>query len=80
MSHQELSSRIRATKNFLQRELVRNRTHADSSALSYRQIGDRMDMIHEAERIGVRNLDDRKNRKIVRMINELEGLRNVNLN
>lgn len=80
MSSQELHAKILATKSFLQREIVKNKTNADPEALTFRQIGTRLDMIHEAERVGVRNLGERQNRKLTRMISELERLRNVNLN
>ncbi|RMG26704.1 MAG: hypothetical protein D6730_08540 [Bacteroidetes bacterium] len=80
MSSQELHAKILATKSFLQKEIVKNRTKSDPGALTFRQIGTRLDMIHEAERVGVRNLGERQNRKLTRMIAELEKLRNVNLN
>lgn len=80
MSSQDLHAKILATKSFLNKEIVRNRTGSDPEALSFRQIGVRMDMIHEAERVGVRNLGERQNRKLTRMIDELENIRNVSLN
>ena len=76
MTAQDLHARIQATKNFLNRELVRNRTN-QTTVLTFREIGKKMDMIHEAERVGVRNLGEYQNRKLTRMINELEELRNV---
>ena len=75
MKQNELQSKILAAKSFLNAEIVRIRTNKDTiSALSYREIGDRMDMIHEAERIGVRNLDDRYTRRITRLISQLESI------
>jgi len=80
MSLQELHAKILATKSFLHKETVRNRTNSDSGALTFREIGNRLDMIHEAERVGVRNLGERQNRKLTRMIADLEQIRNVSLN
>jgi hypothetical protein len=80
MSAQELHSKIQATKAFLTRETVRLRTVEAPGTLSFREIGTRMDMIHEAERIGVRNLEERQSRKLKKMIRELEANRNVSLN
>ena len=81
MSSQELLSKVNATKSFLHREQVRLRTQSTvDSLLSFREIGTRMDMIHEAERVGVRNLGENQSRKLQRMIAELETLREVSLN
>ena len=81
MSSQELHAKILSTKAFLDRELVRIKTQNDGpGTLTYREIGSRMDMLHEAERIGVRNLGERQSRKLKKMISELEDLRNVSLN
>ena len=79
MKAQELHARIRATKDFLNREIVRNRVEGES-LLDFREIGVRMDLLHEAERIGVRNLGEHQNRKLTRMIAELEQLGNISLN
>lgn len=80
MNSQELYAKILATKAFLNREIVRQKTNAEVTTLSFREIGTRLDMIHEAERVGVRNLGELQNRKLVRMINELDNLRDVSLN
>lgn len=81
MSTQELSAKVRATKYFLDREIVRIRTgESDGSTLSFREIGTRMDMIHEAERVGIRNLGESQARKLSKMIHELEAERSVSLN
>ena len=80
MSVSEMQAKIQATKSFLNREIVRLRTEDDPGSLTFREIGVRMDMIHEAERVGVRNLGERENRKLKRMIRELEEMRQVNLN
>jgi hypothetical protein len=80
MSTKELQSKIQATKSFLQREIVRNRIQSDPNALTFREIGLRMDLIHEVERVGLRNLGERENRKLVKMISELEENRRVSLN
>ncbi len=80
MSSQELHAKILATKSFLNRELVRNRTQNDDTVLNFREIGVRMDMIHEAERVGVRNLGETQSRKLTRMIANLEDQIGVSLN
>ena len=80
MNSQELHAKILATKAFLNREIVRQRTSAEETKLSFREIGTRLDMIHEAERVGIRNLGEIQNRKLTRMISELENLQHVSLN
>ncbi|MCI4668998.1 MAG: hypothetical protein MRZ79_12765 [Bacteroidia bacterium] len=79
MNVQELQAKVLATKQFLDKEIVRNK-RGETSFLSFREIGDRMDMIHEAERVGVRNLGERQNRKLTRMIRQLEDMTNVSMN
>ncbi len=80
MSSQELHAKILATKSFLNRELVRNRKQGTETTLNFREIGVRMDMIHEAERVGVRNLGETQSRKLTRMIDQLENQIGVSLN
>lgn len=81
MSTQELHSKVRSTKAFLGREIVRLRTGEQTDdSLSYREISTRMDMIHEAERVGIRNLGESQARKLRKMIDELEELRAISLN
>lgn len=74
MTEYDLTSKVVAAKSFLNSEIVRIRTNKHTvSALSYREIGDRLDMIHEVERVGVRNLDDRELRRITRLVSQLEN-------
>ncbi len=80
MSSQDLHAKILATKSFLNRELVRNRNQGDTTVLNFREIGVRMDMIHEAERVGVRNLGETQSRKLTRMIAQLEDQIGISLN
>lgn len=81
MTISELHAKLQATKAFLHKEIVRNRIAPElEQTLSYREIDTRLDMIHEAERVGVRNLGERANRKLKRMIRDLESDRNVSLN
>ena len=81
MSAQELHAKIQATKSFLNQEMVKNKLHTKrDGTMSFREIGTRLDMIHEAERVGVRNLGERQNRKLTRMINQLEEMQKVSLN
>ncbi|MEL6732057.1 MAG: hypothetical protein AAFV78_15090 [Bacteroidota bacterium] len=75
-----MHAKVLATKHFLNKEIVRNKKSSNEAMLTFREIGVRMDMIHEAERKGVRNLDERENRKLTRMISELERLANISLN
>ncbi|MEL6674134.1 MAG: hypothetical protein AAFR61_18155 [Bacteroidota bacterium] len=81
MSAQELHAKIQATKKFLNQEMVKTKLQQEADTLmSFREIGTRLDMIHEAERVGVRNLGERQNRKLTRMINQLEEMKNISLN
>lgn len=80
MTAQDLHAKIQATKRFLQKEIVRNRLTDSEPMLTFREIGVRMDMLHEAERVGVRNLGERQNRKLTRMIQELEDRNGMSLN
>lgn len=80
MTAQDLHAKVQATKRFLQKEIVRNRTNRDGATLTFREIGVRMDMLHEAERVGVRNLGEYQNRKLTRMIRDLEKRDGVSLN
>lgn len=69
----ELHDKIVAAKSFLNSEIVRIRTNKTTvTTLSYRELGDRMDMIHEVERVGIRNLSEREMRRISRLITQLE--------
>ena len=75
MTVNELHEKVLAAKHFLNSEIVRIRTNKDTvSALSYREIGDRMDLIHEVERVGIRNLNDRETRRIKRLVSQLESI------
>jgi hypothetical protein len=77
MTAQDLHAKLQITKSFLNREVVRNKTNPEQRRMSFREIGVRLDMIHEAERKGVRNLGERENRKLTRMIDQLEELNDV---
>ncbi|MEM6766610.1 MAG: hypothetical protein AAF824_01450 [Bacteroidota bacterium] len=80
MTAKELQVKIQDTKSFLNREIVRIRTNMPNSSLSFREIGVKMDMIHEAERVGVRNLGESQNRKLTKMIEEVEKMKSISLN
>ena len=73
MTSTELHARILRAKSILNSELVKIKTEG-SANLSFREIGDRLDMIHEVERIGVRNLGERDSRKITRMLSSLDEI------
>jgi hypothetical protein len=76
MTAQELHAKLQITKSFLNREVVRNKTNPDQRRMSFREIGVKLDMIHEAERKGVRNLGERESRKLTRMLGQLEDMIN----
>lgn len=80
MSVSELSAKIQASKSLLQKEMVRCKINPNASSMTVREIGMRLDMIHEAERKGVRNLEENQSRKLTKMINDLEKQGLVNLN
>ena len=73
MTINELHSKIVAAKNFLNAEIVRIRTnHEQATDYGFREIGDRLDMIHEVERRGIRNLNEGETRRITRLLVQLE--------
>ncbi|MDX1907645.1 MAG: hypothetical protein SF053_11470 [Bacteroidia bacterium] len=77
----ELFSKLQATKDFLHREMVRHKTQGNGASLmTFREIGSRLDTIHEAERQGIKNLDELQARKLTRIINETERFWNVSPN
>ncbi len=79
MTVNELHAKINAAKALLNNEIVRIKTSGEADWLNYREIGDRLDLIHEVERIGIRNLGERDVRKITRMLvtlDELQASRN----
>ncbi len=80
MTSQDLHAKLLASKRFLQKELINNKLQTGTQVLNFREIGKRMDMIHEAERVGVRNLGERQNRKLTRMISELEQIGGSSMN
>lgn len=71
MTHTDLQSQIVAAKKHLNSEMVRLKTTGEGSVVSFRMLGDHLDLIHEVERIGVRNLNERENRKVTRMLTRL---------
>ncbi|TAE49769.1 MAG: hypothetical protein EAZ89_13615 [Bacteroidetes bacterium] len=75
----DLQTRIQLSKDLLQKEIVRNRT-SGVSTLSFREISVKMDLLHEVERVGIRNLGENEERKLTRMITELEKMFNISPN
>jgi len=75
MTTQELYEKVQETKAFLNREAVRIKLNTDAVTLSRQELGRRMDMIHEAERVGIRHLDERTSRKLTKMIDEIEEMK-----
>jgi hypothetical protein len=75
MTINDLHSKIAAAKHFLNSEMVKIRTSGETvSAFGLRELGDRLDMIHEVERRGIRNLDDRELRRISRLVLQIEDI------
>lgn len=72
MVNNDLHVKILGAKNYLNAELVKIKTDNEYKSLGYREINDRLDMIHEVERIGYRNLNEREMRKINRMLEILD--------
>lgn len=73
MTINELHSKIVAAKSFLNSEIVMIRTNGQKvTQFGYRELGDRLDMIHEVERRGIRNLNEAETRRITRLITSLE--------
>ena len=68
MIQTDLHTRILTAKKLLNAKLVRLKTSSDSTPVSYRELNERLDLIHEVERIGLRNLTDRDLRKLNRML------------
>lgn len=74
MTLNELHSKINAAKVFLNAEMVKIRTnHTTVSTMGFRELGDRLDMIHEVERIGIRNLNEGETRRITRLLSQLDA-------
>lgn len=72
----DLQFKIAAAKHFLNSEMVKIRTNGETvSAFDLRELGNRLDMIHEVERRGIRNLDEREIRKISRLMVQIEDIR-----
>lgn len=81
MTTQELYEKVQETKAFLNREAVRIKLKTDAVSLTPQELSRRMDMIHEAERVGIRHLDERTSRKLTKMIDEIDGMKqSVSLN
>ena len=74
MYNNELHTKVLSAKQFLNGELVRLKTNGVSSPLQYREINDRLDLIHEVERVGFKNLGDREMRKLNKMLSTLNGV------
>lgn len=75
MTINELHTKIVAAKNFLNSEMVKIRTSGETvSTFGLRELGDRLDMIHEVERRGIRNLDERDLRRISRLVVQIEDI------
>lgn len=80
MDAKELHNKIQASKAFLNREMVRLRTTGESAFFTLDEAGSRIDVLHEIERIGLRNIGEREGRKLKRVLVELETRGAISLN
>lgn len=71
----ELTVRVAEAKKYLNDEIVRIKTTTKASPQNYREIGDRLDMIHEIERIGIRNLNSDQMRRVSRMLSQVDAMK-----
>ena len=75
MTTEQLHEKINEAKHYLNVEMVKIRTTGEESIMNFREIGQRLDMIHEVERVGIRNLGENQVRKITRMLALLDEVR-----
>lgn len=74
-----LEEKVKIVKKTLEMELnniKRNLPHT----LTYEELGNHMDVIHECERKGIRNLNELETIKIYRIINTISNKLNLSLN
>ncbi len=74
-----LEEKVKIAKRTLEMELnniKRNLPHS----MSYEELGNHMDIIHECERKGIRNLSELETIKIYRIINSINSKLNLSLN
>lgn len=74
-----LEEKVKIVKKTLEMELnniKRNLPHT----LTYEELGNHMDVIHECERKGIRNLNELETIKIYRIINTINNKLNLSLN
>ncbi|MCS7085223.1 MAG: hypothetical protein RMM53_05625 [Bacteroidia bacterium] len=75
-----LEQRIRVAKRFLNEELTHIKTNDGKAHLPINEVGYHLDAIHEAERMGLRHLDERHFARIRRTLTSVEALMNLNKN
>jgi hypothetical protein len=77
----ELELRLKAVKLFVNSEVTNRKLRRSSlTQLPSQELAYIQDSIHEAERIGLRNLDDMKSIKIQRVLTNVEALMNLPAN
>jgi hypothetical protein len=77
----ELEVRLKAVKLFVNSEVTNRKLRRSSlTQLPSQELAYIQDSIHEAERIGLRNLDDMKSIKIQRVLTNVEALMNLPAN
>lgn len=73
ITNQELFVHAMEVKAYINRELVKLRLDASATSLfTSQELYHKLDLIHEAERTGFRRLDDRMERKLGKMLREVQ--------
>jgi hypothetical protein len=75
-----LEQRIRTAKKFLNDELTHIKVNDGKAHLPVNEVGYHLDTIHEAERLGLRHLDDKNFARIRRTLTNVEAMMNLSKN
>jgi hypothetical protein len=74
-----LETRIRAAKQFLNTEATQVRLGNATSSLDLQEIGYQMDVIHEIEQTGLRNISEVQEIKLNRVLGKLESVMQIKI-
>ena len=69
----ELETRISHAKHFLNSEMTHVRVNRVSNKVKINEIGLSLDTLHEAERIGIRNLNEVEYSRVSRVLTSIEA-------
>lgn len=69
----ELETRISVVKHFLNSEMTQVRVNRLNNKTNLHEIGFSLDTIHEAERTGIRNLNEAEYSRIHRVLTSVEA-------